>query len=689
MTNAAELLMVGVREQQAGRPDQAERMFRQALAIDPANVDAFTLLGGLAIQNGQLQAALDCFESAVRCDPHRAISHVNLGECQRRLGKLDAAVDSNRRAAQLEPELAGAHANLGQLLLQQGNFAAACESFRTLAALCPEDSRAHTLLGSALLKLQQPRDAELHFRHAQTIHPNMPRAQFNLGVALQAQSRWGEAVEAYRAAIAGSPADAEAYNNLGTALEKLRRHDDAEQQFRRAIALRPDLAAAHCNLAQVLEETGRLDEALAAAEHALELSPENALGLCNLANTLRSLGRLDEAIACYRRAIASDPTSDFLGSNLLYTLNYQPSYEPEAILAEHKAWARAHADPLTTAAPRLGNGRSPDRRLRVGYVSAQFWQHAVNFFFEPILAAHDSTAVEVFCYDNASPVDAATVRLRGLADHWREIGDADDAQAAALVRRDKIDILVDLCGHIAGNRLLTFARRPAPVQVTYLGYQNTTGMRAMDYRLTDAWADPSGTNDELYTERLVRMPRAFFCYQPSSDAPPLSPSPALANRCVTFGSFNNFDKVTPQALSLWAELLRALPRSRIVILAGVSGSLVERVHATFVEHGVAAERVTIAARRGHTEYLKLISDVDIALDPFPINGHTTTCDALWQGVPVVTLAGKTYAQRFGSSARHEPGVDRAGGRFARAVSGNCHGAGERPRRAGRAARLAA
>lgn len=271
-------------------------------------------------------------------------------------------------------------------------------------------------------------------------------------------------------------------------------------------------------------------------------------------------------------------------------------------------------------------------------------------FVEPILAAHRRSSVEVFCYSNVDVSDDATARMKASAEHWREITGLGDEEVCALVRQDKFDILVDLAGHIKGNRLLVFARKPAPIQVTYLGYPNTTGMAAMDYRLTDEHADPAGSTERFHTEQLVRLPRTFFCYLPDAAAPPIEPLPAAAAGHVTYGSFNNFSKVTPQVLATWAKVLHAVPGSQLVILLHATPWLERYVLETLARHGVARERVTLAPRRPHHEYLQLISHVDVALDPFPFNGHTTTCDCLWQGVPVVMLAGKTYVSRFGSSA---------------------------------------
>jgi protein O-GlcNAc transferase len=281
----------------------------------------------------------------------------------------------------------------------------------------------------------------------------------------------------------------------------------------------------------------------------------------------------------------------------------------------------------------------------------------VAAFAEPMLAAHDHERCEVFCYSNCPQNDETTGRFQAAADHWREVSTATDEALAEAIRRDAIDVLVDLDGHIQGNRLLAFARRPAPVQVTYIGYQNTTGMSAMDYRLTDAHADPPDTTDRYYTEKLVRLPRTFFCYRPDPAAPDTRRPPAAECGRVTFGSFNQFTKVTPEVLATWAEVLRVVDGSRLVLVAHATPWLARYVAETFERHGVDASRVELTRRRPHQQYLELIPQVDIALDPFPMNGHTTACDCLWQGVPVVMMAGRTYASRFGSTGLVNLGLD--------------------------------
>jgi protein O-GlcNAc transferase len=327
-----------------------------------------------------------------------------------------------------------------------------------------------------------------------------------------------------------------------------------------------------------------------------------------------------------------------------------PHVDAQSVFEEHLRWAARHADPLTPVPPRRALDRAPDRRLKIGYVSPYFRQHAISVFTEPVLAAHDHQHFEILCYSDLKHPDAVSQRFRAAADRWIDTAADSDAQLAERIAAEGVDILVDLTGHLEGSRLLAFARKPAPIQVTYIGYQNTTGMRAMDYRLTDDFADPPGMTDRYYSERLVRLPRAFFCYQPASEAPPVNRLPALDRGRITFGSFNKLAKVTGEVLSTWAQVLAAVPDSRLLILADPSTAAHERVQAVMAAHRVAGQRVEFVAKRPRREYLELHQQVDIALDAFPFNGHTTLCEALWMGVPVVMLAGQTYVSRFGGSA---------------------------------------
>ena len=691
MATTADDLARGVRHQEAGQWADAERIYRAVLAAEPRNSEALNLLGIVELATDRIDAAIEHLTQAIDIDPRQGAYHVNLGEAHRRRGDPARAIACNRHAVELQPDLAIAHANLGQLHDLEGDHASAVESFRTLVRLNPDDAAAHAFLGRTLLQMNEPGQAETEFRRAVELAPRDGGMHYNLAAVLHAMNRYDEAAAGYRKAIeinpdhaaahnnlgavmqsVGSLAEAEvhyrraveinpgsvgAYNNLGALMIAVKRFEDALPYLRRAAELAPEDVGAQAMLGKALQDYGLLDDAMLAIRRAIALDPDAAMLYNNLAICSQRLGRLDKAIELYRQAVHLDPTSAANHSNYVYALNFHPRYDAQTLFEEHCRWGRRHADPVTVKSPGHTNDRTPDRRLRIGYVSGQFRNHAVNFFTEPILASHDHAEFEVFCYASVAKPDDATERLRGYADHWHDCLQLTDEEAAQKIREDRIDILVDLAAHIGENRLTIFAHKPAPIQVTYIGYQNTTGMQAMDYRLTDAHADPPGQTDAYYTETLVRLPRCFFVYRPSDDAPSMGPPPAVENGYVTFGSFNHFSKVTPAVLAAWARLLLAVPNSRLTVLTGVTDSLRRYVEETFAEHGVEKQRVQLIHGRPHRPYLEAVSRVDIALDPFPFNGHTTTCDALWQGVPVVTLAGDRYASRFGSSAHVNLGIE--------------------------------
>ena len=487
--------------------------------------------------------------------------------------------------------------------------------------------------------------------------PDHAKALANLGTVLQHQGRADESLALLDRAIKIDPGYASAYLNRANVYRLKRMTSKAVEGYETALRLQPEFPEAYNNLAVLFNDIDQPDLAAQCCRRGIEQDPRSAALFANLATAMQNLGLLDEAISFARQSVELQPDAVGAYTNLLYKLNFNPAFDAQSIFDEHLQWARRHAEPLAPLAVAHTNDRNPERRMRVGYVSPYFRDHAVNFFSEPMIAAHDRRQVEVFCYSDAAIADGATERLRATADHWKETRYQTDAQLADMVRDDAIDILVDLTGHIAGNRLLTFARKPAPIQVTYLGYQNTTGMSAMDYRLTDAWADPPGETERYYTEQLVRLPRSFFCYRPS-EAPDVAPLPALAAGHVTFGSFNNFAKVSPATLESWLSILDRVTDSRLLILAHGGGSLEARVRRQAESLGIDAGRIEFCEKRQRPAYLELMGRVDVALDPFPFNGHTTTCDAIWMGLPVVMLAGSTYASRFGGSVLNQVGLER-------------------------------
>lgn len=463
-------------------------------------------------------------------------------------------------------------------------------------------------------------------------------------------NRLREAGELYHKACQLNPRDADAWHNVASICLQLKNMRGAEVAARKAIAASPKIPAPYTVLGAALHSQHRYGEAIPVCERALKLKKNNPEIYNLLGSAYLEMGNQAKAVHCYRRAEKLQPEARY-HSNLLMTLNYFDPKTPEEVYEEHRRWGRKHGRP-PAGTREFANTAVAQRQLRIGYVSPDFREHPVAYFVEPLLAAHDRDAFSVTCYSGAANPDRTTARLQGLVADWRNIFGQSDEQVVRLIRADAIDILVDLSGHTAGNRLRVFAQRSAPVQITYLGYPNTTGVPAIDYRLTDAWADPPGETDRYHSEELVRLPHGFLCYQPPSGTPPVAPSPCGRNGYITFGSFNNLAKITPQVISTWSAILQECSDSRLLIKTRAFADPGTRQHcqSLFRDEGIEPARVEL---RGPThtipEHLGIYGEVDVALDTFPYNGTTTSCEALWMGVPVITLAGHNHAGRVGVS----------------------------------------
>ena len=450
-----------------------------------------------------------------------------------------------------------------------------------------------------------------------------------------------DAEAGYREILSNDPAQAEVLYNLGTVLRALGRPDEAVAAYEQALSQRPRFPAAINNLGEVFESMGRLDDAEDLYRHALLLTPDSANLWNNLGGVLKDLGRVDEGIACLQRAHELEPDNARLHSNLVFTLHFSPRQDASALLAAARDWARLHANRLGPTNLFHAHDRSPHRRLRIGYVSGHFRNHCQALYLTPLLSSHDRIGHEIFAYSDTRNSDGITERLRASVDVWRKTADMDDDRLAELIRSDGIDVLVDLTLHMAGHRLGVFARKPAPVQITWLGYPGTTGIGAIDYRFTDTHLDPPGTRDDLYAERSVRLPDSFWCYDPLTDQPAVNALPAGRSGPITFGCLNNFCKVNDAVLELWSRVARAVPDSRFLLLAP-PGTARARAKAKL---GVTADRIEFVAYQPRDEYLRHYQRIDIGLDTFPYQGHTTSLDAWWMGVPVVSLAGNTAVAR--------------------------------------------
>jgi predicted O-linked N-acetylglucosamine transferase (SPINDLY family) len=528
-----------------------------------------------------------------------------------------------------------------------GNLQQAELLYRQILQADPAHADALHLLGVIAHQAGRNDAAVELMQRAIRIHPDFPEAHNNLGTALAALGKTAAAVACHREAVRLMPGFAEAHNNLGNALNHPGHVEEAFACYRRALALKPDFAVAHFNLGNALKEQGQLDEAVASYRQALNCDPDYAEAHINLGNALKGQGRLDEAIAAFRQALTLRPDSASFHSNLVFILSYHPDHDAVSLCQEAGHWNARHAEPLAPARLPHANDADPERRLRVGYVSPDFCRHALAHVLLPLLSNHDHQSVEIFCYAEVQRPDDMTDRLRRHADHWRPTVGVGDETLASVVRQDRIDILVDLALHSANNRLLVFARKPAPVQVSWLGYPGTTGLATIDYRLTDPYLDPPGTDDLGGGEKLIRLPDTFWCYDPSMNAP-VNQLPALANGIATFGCLSNFCKVNDQVLVLWAQVLRAIPGSRLLLLAPI-GSARDHVSAVLRDQGIEERRLEFVSRQTRHEYFQVYHRIDLCLDSFPYNGHTTSLDAFWMGVPTITRVGKTAVGRAGWS----------------------------------------
>lgn len=499
--------------------------------------------------------------------------------------------------------------------------------------------------------------AEDYCQQTLVLNPKLAVAHFNLGIALRNQNKYREACQAFERATELLAGYGEAMEALAHAYISLYDWPAAARTLNEIISVWPHKAEMHSNLGAAYQAMGRVQDAIAAYEAALTINPRLGVALNSLSSTYFVQSDFEQAERCYRQCLAARPGDLKARSNLLLLLNYLSDIDAVTRFEEHLEWGKI-AQARIPRLESLSRGNDPQRRLRVGYLSPDFREHSVASFIEPVLTHHDRSHFEVYCYSSLPLPDETTQRIKTNVDVWRDIHKLSDAETVYLIREDRIDILIDLSGHTGNNRLAVFAAKPAHIQMTYLGYPNTTGLATIDYRITDEIADPVG-EEAYYTEALLRLDGCFLCYQPDQNTPDVAPLSALTNGYVTFGSFNNFSKINPAVLQLWSGVLLHVPHSRLLLKcpALTDATVRARVSGALQTLGIDAERVELL---GHTptrqEHLALYAKLDIALDTFPYNGTTTTCEALWMGVPVLSLVGKHHAGRVGASLLNAAGL---------------------------------
>jgi protein O-GlcNAc transferase len=565
-------------------------------------------------QAGRLAEAEALYRQILAQHPDHAEALHLIGVLAGQTGHADAAIDLIGRAIQLKPDFPEAYSNLACAHAAKGQIDQAIAAYRTVVKLRPSSAEARHGLATVLRTNGQVDEAIAAYSWAIQLRPNYPQAQSDLGNVLRAKGRFDEAIAAYR----------------------------------QAITLRPNFPEAHINLGITLRVIGQFDDAIAAFQQAIALDPSNAEAHCLLGGALRVNGRLSDAIAAYRQAITLRPNFPEAHSNLIFALHYHPDYDAQSIAEELNRWNIQHAEPLRRLIRPHACDRSVDRHLRIGYVSPDFRDHVVGRNLMPLFQHHDRRQFEIVCYADVLRSDAMTAQFQQHTDCWRNIVGQSDDQVADQVRNDRIDILVDLVLHSGGNRLLVFARKPAPIQVTFAGYPGSTGLKAIDYRLSDPYLDPPGMQKSLCAEQVIRLADSFWCYDPlDCQDIAVNSLPSLKTGVVTFGCLNNFcKKVHDGVLALWAQVLRRVEGSRLLILAP-PGSHRQRTLDRMRQEGIDSERIEFLPRHSRRQYLELYHRIDVGLDSFPYNGHTTSLDSFWMGVPVVSLVGQTAVSRAG------------------------------------------
>jgi protein O-GlcNAc transferase len=665
------------------RLDDARTILTGQLQLDPRNVSLLYLLGVTNSHSSQFIEATECFKKTIEIDPKFPNSYYALGTTYLQLDDPANAVDSLRQYLRLQPDDLDGIGNLCNALIGIGKQEEAISTFRKLLSKNSGNPDLLLNFGILLFQLNKFEDALPVFRKAILANPNMANAHLNLSAALLELDKIEEATSSINQAIRLEPKSADAHFIFGTISEKIGDFSHAQEKYRSAITQAENYLPAYINLGKLLVASGESKEAiqlyndaisnglssvelynnlgnalaslghLAEAEknlqHSIDLNAKFEEAHFNLGNCLSKQGRGNEALEIIRQGLSINPNHFGGGSNFLMTLNYLPSTTEKELYDESRSWA--HRFEFKNQINESNLSSEPNRKIKIGYLSPDFRTHSVSYFFEPLLTSHDRDHFEIYCYANVVRPDTTTARLEKKSDYWRSIVSLTDQAVAELVIDDNIDILIDLAGHTAGNRLNVFTMNPAPIQVNWLGYPGTTGLSSMDYRLTDVSADPVGKSDDYHVEKLLRL-NTFLCYSPPPDAPDVAKLPFDETDHITFGSFNNLAKLTPNMIEVWSQILKQIPHSLLHLKC--KSFACDETKNKFMEHfssqGIAKNRLTFLPETSSTkDHLAEYNRIDIGLDTFPYHGTTTTFEALWMGVPVVVLTGDRHASRVGTS----------------------------------------
>lgn len=643
---------------QNGNIEKSRHILCKILEVSSDHTDSYHLLGLIESQSGNHDIAISKLSLAVQQCPNNPEYAYNYGYVLQAGGYTKRAIDAYCDLIKQEPGHIESHYNLGILYRDLGNIGEAVRVYNRLVEIKPDFPQGHCELGNVLSLAGQYEDAIASYKRAIALSPTNCIAYYNLAIAYRESGMFKQALSAVDKAIECNPSHAEAYIERGTILMLTGDVHSALDSFTAAVQHAPHLAKARSNRGRALFELGRIKESLLAYSRAINQDPGLAEAHCGLGNVLMAIGQPDEAINSFSRALEIRPDYSQVHSNLLFLHAAQVTLPPSEMLYEQKQWDVIHCEEgrKNRFPAKLENPKT-SRRIRIGYVSADLYRHPVSYFFEPLLSAHDTSRFEIFCYDSKlKGSDEVTERLRSISEHWQFVANMSDFELAKLIYNDKIDILVDLTGHFEGGRLKAFSYKPAPVQASYLGYIAATGLEAIDYWITDTVLHPEGTEEQT-VGNIYRLPRCAYCYLPPNYAPAVTESSEKLP--LTFGSFANLSKISNDVTMVWGRLLKSLPESQLVIMdrAFQDPEICSRITGQFINQGVAENQIKLLEAMSHEEYLKIYSKIDIVLDTFPRTGGTTTAEALWMGVPVITKAGKRYVERISASKLSALGLD--------------------------------
>ncbi|KAK5841680.1 probable UDP-N-acetylglucosamine--peptide N-acetylglucosaminyltransferase SPINDLY [Gossypium arboreum] len=673
--NACALTHCGILYKDEGRLVDAAESYQKALKADASYKPAaeclaivLTDLGTSLKLAGNTQEGIQKYYEALKIDPHYAPAYYNLGVVYSEKMEYDTALSCYEKAALERPMYAEAYCNMGVIYKNRGDLESAIACYERCLAVSPNFEIAKNNMAIALTDLGTKVKLEgdinqgvAYYKKALYYNWHYADAMYNLGVAYGEMLKFDMAVVFYELAFHFNPHCAEACNNLGVIYKDRDNLDKAVECYQLALSIKPNFSQSLNNLGVVYTVQGKMDAAASMIEKAIIANPTYAEAYNNLGVLYRDAGNITMAVTAYEQCLKIDPDSRNAGQNRLLAMNYINEGDDDKLFEAHRDWGRRFMR-LYPQYDSWDNPKDPERPLVIGYISPDYFTHSVSYFIEAPLIYHDYGKYQVVVYSAVVKADAKTNRFRervvkkgGL---WRDIYGIDEKKVASMIRDDKIDILVELTGHTANNKLGTMACRPAPVQVTWIGYPNTTGLPTIDYRITDSLADPPGTRQK-HVEELVRLPECFLCYTPSPEAGLVSPTPALSNGFITFGSFNNLAKITPKVLQVWARILCAVPNSRLVVKCKpfCCDSVRQKFLTTLEQLGLESLRVDLLPLilLNH-DHMQAYSLMDISLDTFPYAGTTTTCESLYMGVPCVTMAGSVHAHNVGVSLLSKVGL---------------------------------